>query len=637
MAVGVFGVVVHCQSVLGGAAADQFREEIVPILEEYCFRCHGPEKQKSDLNFSIFGSFAEALEEREVWDWVLERVQADEMPPAGAPEMAYDRRQVLLAWLRDLPEGELDCHKLASDRTQNFYRGYVMSRRLTRAEYGNTLRDLIGLPVEVARLLPSDGAGGEGFDTNGGTLFTSPLAIERYLEAADLMLGEVLPEDPVDLSPPAVAARARLLVATPGEGIPARLAARKVLFQFARRAFRRPVGADEVEGFLTLFDRVWERGDGFDAAVRLAMKAILVSPHFLFLAEPEPEEGGTRPLGAFPLASRISYFLWGSMPDEELMQLAASRALLDPEVLGDQVRRMVRDPKAAALGERFAMQWLGLESLGGEVRPDPRRYPEFDDEMAESMRREVVTYFNRLVREDRSLLELVDSDYTFMDERLASLYGIEGIEGDVMRRVEWGDRGRGGILGMAAVHAATSYPLRTSPVLRGKWILEVILGERVPPPPPGVPALEVEEESITAASLREELERHRRDPECAACHDRMDPLGFGMEVFDVIGRRRSGVDATGVLPSGEPFSGPEGLKEILMHRKSKWLGHFVRKMTGYAFGRELNRFDECVLRDAMLSLEANQYRPSALLETIVTSFPFRHRYYAQSETNPDES
>lgn len=631
--------------ILSGAAADPeavFLKEIQPILADYCHACHGDEKQKGDLNLAGFSDFQAVLERRAVWTEVLGRVQADEMPPNGAREMAYDRRQSLLTWLRSLPKNEPDCSQIATDRTQNFYRGHVMSRRLNRHEYDRTIRDLIGMDLQPGRLLPADGAGGEGFDTVGDTLFTSALAVEKYLDAADEVLDAVLPEDPDGLGPDAIEARRRILIANPGEQLAPGEAARRVVAEFARRAFRRPVTGEEVGRLLTMFERGWARGDGFDASVRLALKAVLVSPHFLFLVEPEPEASGTQPLGAFPLASRLSYFLWSSMPDEELWVAAETGDLLRPEGYQAQIRRMLKDPRASALGERFALQWLELERLGGEVRPDAGRFPEFDAELADSMRAEVVAFFNDLIREDRSLIELIDSRHAFVNERLAGLYGLEGVRGDELRRVAVTDPARGGVLGMPAIHAVTSFPLRTSPVLRGKWILEVLLGERVPPPPPDVPPLKVSEEGVTAASLREQLQLHRQDPNCAACHDRMDPLGFGMETFDVLGRwrgREDGheVDASGVLPSGERFSGPAELKGILLRRQDQVMRHFVRKLTGYAFGRELNAFDDCVARDAMKALEATGHRPSALIETIATSFPFRHRFHAQTESNPQGS
>jgi hypothetical protein len=612
-----------------------FRDKIRPLLEKYCYECHGEKKQKGDLNLAVFTDLDSAAEHQDVWVSVLERVLADEMPPEGAAQMKFGQRHELLDWTRKFRPKEIDCSKLATDRTVDFYRGSVMSRRLNRDEYNHTIRDLLGLDLRPGAILPADGAGGEGFDTTGDTLFTSSLTIEKYFEAAETALGAVLPDDPETLGTDAAAARARLLSALPGEGRSVRDAAGVVLDGFMRRAFRRPVEGEEVQKFLKVFDHAHTRGDGFDKALRLALTGVLVSPHFLFLVEPEHPDGDIQPLGAFPLASRLSYFLWATMPDEELFAAAASGEILADEGYLKQLRRMLRDPRASSLGERFAMQWLEIDKLGGEVRPDGSRFPEFDEALAAAMKEEVVRYFNFIIGENRPLTELITSDYSFANERLAKLYGIEGVAGPGFQQVKFSSPERGGITGMAAVHALTSYPLRTSPVLRGRWILEVLLGEKVPPPPPDVPALAADEHEVTAANLREQLEKHRTDPTCNSCHQRMDPLGFALETFDNLGRARFEVDGQAIdvsarLPNGEEFSGPEGLKKILTKRRDPILRHLVKKLTGYALGRPLNRYDDCVIKDGMKALAANEFRPTPLIETIALSKPFRYRYHPRT-------
>lgn len=620
-------------------SAEEWKEAIRPLLERKCFDCHGPEKQKGDLDLARFDEYESVTATPEVWAMVLERVQAFEMPPKKSGELEFNEHQKLMKWLRELPKAEeIDCDTVASDRTANFYRGYVMSRRINREEYHHTLRDLFGVAIDVRDLLPADGGGGEGFDTSGNALFLSPIHIERYLQAAEKALSIVLPDRGRGLPDDYRAARRRLLIARPSaNGQDASVAAAQVIGAFARRAFRRPVTEEEVARFVTLFERAWNRGDGYVPAIRLALQGVLVSPNFLFLAEPEPEVGGIHPLGAIPLASKLSYFIWSSMPDEHLLALAESGELLNTNVYRTEIRRLLRDPKARALGERFALQWLDLERLGTEVKPDPVRYPDFDDALCSSMRQEVVEYFNRIFIEDRSLLELIDSNYTLVNARLAALYGIPDVSGDDLRPVSLSARERGGILGMAAVHTVTSYPTRTSPVLRGRWILEALLGDKVPPPPPDVPPLAEEKDGIVHASVRQQLEVHRVNPECAACHDKMDPLGFGLENFDVVGRwrdqdRGTQIDARGTLPSGEMFEGPAGLKTVLMARKEKFLRHLARKMTGFAFGRELNKFDDCVIDRAVEALEAGDYRASLLVENIVLSYPFRHRFYPKHDS-----
>jgi hypothetical protein len=618
--------------------AEEFRRDIIPIIEKHCYDCHGEARARADLNLEYFAEFETVLALPEIWHNVFERVQSFEMPPPDTKyALNYGNHQRLTRWLRALPKPERpDCDQLASDRNTSFYRGYVMSRRLNRAEYNNTVRDLFGVDLKLEEILPADGGGGEGFDTSGHALFTSSIHIEKYLDAAERAVESILTDSADGLPLEIAEARERLLVAEPGEDLTAREAARQVVSGFARRAFRRPVAPGEIERMLVLFDRRFERGDGYIPSLRLAVKGILISPNFLFLAEPEPEEGGVRKLGPYPLASRLSYFLWSSMPDEELFSMAETGKLLEERVYLEQIRRMLEDPKAEALGERFGMQWLDLQRLGEEIHPDPQKFPEYDQELGEAMQREFVAFFNYLFRSDRSLLELIDSDYTFLNQKLAEIYGIEGVIGAEMQRVSLTDRNRGGVLGMPVVHALTSYPLRTSPVLRGRWILESLLGDKVNPPPPDVPALEEETIEVARLSLREQLELHRTQPDCAACHVKMDPLGFGLENFDVLGRwretdRGQAIDTSGVLPSGESFEGPTGLKSVLMAKKDEVLRHLVRKMTGFAYGRELNKFDQCVVDRAMEALEVNDYRASVLVEQIATSFPFLHRFYPKQE------
>jgi hypothetical protein len=338
-------------------------------------------------------------------------------------------------------------------------------------------------------------------------------------------------------------------------------------------------------------------------------------------------------LGDFPLASRLSYFLWSSMPDQELFSLARAGALQEEEMLRAQVARMLRDPKAGALGRQFACQWLGIYQLGETAKLDQQRFPEFTPQLSAAMQQEAAQFFQGLFAENRSLLELIAADYTYVNEALARIYGIEGVHGSELRRVQLADNRRGGVLGMSAVLAATSQPLRTSPVLRGKWVLEQLLGDEVPPPPPGAGVLPADEKHIEGQTLRQQLEAHRQNPDCASCHSRMDPIGFGLENFDPIGRWRetsqgAPVDARGELPSGEAFNGPAELKQILLARKDDFTRNLARKMLGYALGRALTSYDYCVVDKAVETLRENGYAAQSLVETIVLSYPFLHRYSA---------
>lgn len=613
-----------------------YRDKIRPLFKKHCFECHGTEKKKGDIDLERVKEFDQVKAEAELWQNVLEKVQAYEMPPKGKHEFSFSDWQLAMAWLRALPKTEkVDCDQIASDRNANFYKGYVMSRRLNRAEYANTVRDLFGLIIPLEDLLPADGGGGEGFDTTGSALFTSALHIENYLAATDRILEAVLPESNSRLSKERQAARAAIL----GQSTPPKREARQqavsILDHWIPKLFRRQIEAGEAERYLAMFDRAWQRGDGYAASVRLMFKSLLLSPHFIFLVEPESEERGVQPLASFQLASRISYFLWSSAPDEALMALAKSDQLKDPNIYREQVHRLLADPKAKALGERFALQWLEIERLE-EVHPDRKQFPEFDKKLKHSMEQEVIEFVNHIFANDRSLLELIDSDYTFVNQRLAALYGLPGVQGEALQQVKLADKQRGGVTGFAAVHTLTSFPFRTSPVLRGRWMLETLLGDKVPPPPPNVPALETSGSESKPTSIRAQLELHRKQADCAACHNKMDPLGFGMENFDVLGRWRESeqglaIDASGTLPSGQTFRGPEGLKLVLMARKDDIIKQVARKLTGYAYGRELNHFDNCVIERALTALKNNHYRSSILVEEIALSFPFRHRFYPKKD------
>lgn len=637
----IFAAVALLFLVVGAAAsandlAARYEKDVHKVFTKFCHQCHNAEKKEGGLDLAQLASGKKAIE-FSGWTTVAQRVLNREMPPQEEKQLSDEQWRNTTKWMQDLIASPGDCNQLATDVTEHFYRGNVMSRRLTRAEYNHTIRDLLGIDLRPADSFPADGAGGEGFDTVGDALFTNPILMEKYLAAADKVIETALPDEVATAAPADVReAAARILIAQPNENLQPRAAAQRVLEAFARRAYRRAVTAEEVEPLLQLFDRAQQRGDSYMASLRLALKGALVSPSFLFLVEPEPTNEGIYELGAVPLASRLSYFLWASLPDEELMQLADSGKLKETDTLRAQVKRMVADERSSGFAEAFATQWLGIDTLGRAVRPDAERFPEFDDELASAMRREAIEFVAYVFRENRSLLELLDSDYTFVNERLAKHYGIDQadaakVEGPEFRRVALKDRNRGGLVGMACVLTANSYPLRTSPVLRGKWLLAEILGDKVPPPPPNVPSLPEDDRPTDGLTLRQQLEQHRTKAECSSCHSRLDPMGFGLENFDPIGRWRTeiagqAVDAAGELPGGQKFNGPAELKQVLLGRKEEFLRNLTRKMLSYALGRDLNRFDDCVVRDTLKALEAGEYRSNILFEQIVLSYPFRHRY-----------
>jgi hypothetical protein len=351
----------------------------------------------------------------------------------------------------------------------------------------------------------------------------------------------------------------------------------------------------------------------------------------LFRIEQDPTGDQPQRVSDYELATRLSYFLWSSMPDEELFRLAGAGRLHEPDVLSAQVKRMLADPRSQELVRNFTGQWLELRNLDRST-PDPKRYPDFDESLRTAMRREGETFFENLIRQDGSLLEMLDSDYTFVNERLARHYGIEGVKGDAFRRVALKpEMRRGGVLTMAGVLTVTAMPARTSPVKRGKFVLEQILGEPPPPPPADVPKLDDDHrEEIKGATQRERLEKHRADPNCFVCHVRMDPIGFSLENFDSTGawRDRDGgaaIDPAGKLPEGQALDGPAGLKRVLLEKKNIFVRCLVEKMMTYALGRGLARADKCTVKDVCERIEKDKYRFSSLVMGIVTSDAFQKR------------
>jgi hypothetical protein len=407
---------------------------------------------------------------------------------------------------------------------------------------------------------------------------------------------------------------------------------RRIVASLARRAYRRPVSPGEVAPLVRLASSARNQGDSFEEAISLAIQAILVSPDFLFRIErdspaADPDTGHL--IGQHELASRLSYFLWASMPDEELRHCADLGTLRRPQVLAAQVRRMLKDEKASALVEAFGGQWLQFRALES-VAPDRERFPTFDNGLRLSMRRETELFFATIVREDRSILDLIDGRYTFLNERLAQHYGIGGVRGPEFRRVDLPVAGRrSGVLTQGSVLTVSSYATRTSPVLRGKWILENVLAAPPPDPPAGTPRLD--ESKISASGpLRQQMEAHRRNATCAACHSKMDPLGFGLENYDGIGAWRSAdgnfpIDASGALPDGRSFHGPDEMKVVLTGDRDAFALCITEKMLTYALGRGLERSDKRTVRAIAHRLADRQYRFSALVEEIVKSLPFQMR------------
>jgi hypothetical protein len=423
----------------------------------------------------------------------------------------------------------------------------------------------------------------------------------------------------------------RIVTARPGKKRSVLQAAAFCLKPVVEHAFRRPAGKGEVERYARLVETVVNEGESFERGLQVALTGVLVSPHFLFRVEQDPDPSDPRKaheLGQFELATRLSYFLWSTMPDDELFKLARQGKLDDDRLLRRQLERMLKDPKSQALVENFGGQWLNLRILD-DLNMSNKEFPTFNRRMKYDMRRETELFFAAIMREDRSIMDFIDGDFTFVNERLAEHYGLKGIEGDEFRRIEWNNRPRRGVLTQASILTLTSNPTRTSPVKRGKWIMENILGTPPPDPPPNVPELDTVQKAAPNATLREQMVLHRTDPNCATCHRQMDALGFGFENFDAIVRWRDkegklAIDPSGVLPGGETFQGPADLVKLLKQRKADFSRSLSSKMMVYALGRGLQPYDQCAIDEIVTNL-AKDDRFSNLVWEIVRSEPFRKR------------
>ena len=434
--------------------------------------------------------------------------------------------------------------------------------------------------------------------------------------------------------------RRKIFTCRPTTSDEARPCAEEIVTRLATQAFRRDVTSDELDNLMLFFEEGGEPG-GFEAGIRTAIQAILASPDFVFRFEARPrdvEPGESYRIEDRDLASRLSFFLWSAPPDGELTSLAEGGELSDPEVLEQQVRRMLEDPRAEVLGARFAGQWLRLQDLE-KVHPDRLLFPDFYQRLADDMRLETEVFFNSLVREDRSMLDLFTADYTFVNERLARHYGIGGITGEEFRRVTYPDNRRSGLLGHGSVLTLTSHANRTSPVLRGKWVMEVLLGTPPPPPPPGIPDLDetVDVQDGRVLTTRERMEMHRTDPTCNSCHRFMDPIGLALDNFDVTGRwriRENGVplDTQGELYDGTPVTSPDDLREALLQRPIPLVRNFTENLMAYALGRRVEYYDKPTIRAITAQAEANDYRMSSFILGVVNSGAFQMRR-AETGTN----
>ena len=597
-----------------------FEKDILPLIEDHCFGCHGDGQEKGGIKFDSFKTAGNIHRGYKLWEQVFRKVRAGEMPPEGRKKRPNKDEQTLIAgWIRH----SLDDFYLNSPADP----GRVTVRRLNRTEYNNVMRDLMKVDFKPAKDFPADDSG-HGFDNIGDVLSMSPLLLEKYLTAAEMIAEQAvaIPDKGKPLSASQLTEFQKQYFRYPIPRDKRRQVAEGFVRPFLRRAFRRDVTQDEVGRIMRLAKQAVDDGGSFEEGIRLAVMATLISPHFIFRWELDgaPENPkAIRSLNEFELASRLSFFIWSSLPDDRLLHLA-NRAELR-ENLSAEVSRMLKDTRADSLVENFAGQWLELRNLN-VYRPDRKLFPTYTPALRDDMRRETELLFAHVMRGNHSVLELLTAEYSFLNARLAAHYGVKNVVGDQFRQVPLKGTGRGGILGHASILTITSDPNRTSPVKRGKYVLENILGTPPPPAPPDVPGLEVS--GANKGTLREQMVKHRTNPVCASCHEKMDPIGFAFEHFDAIGRYRTQdngepIDAAGKLDSGEVFKNATDLRHILTSKKNNLFARcLTEKMLTYALGRGLEYYDKRTVDSIVKRLEKNGHKFNDLVDGIVTSLAF---------------
>jgi Protein of unknown function (DUF1592)/Protein of unknown function (DUF1588)/Protein of unknown function (DUF1587)/Protein of unknown function (DUF1585)/Protein of unknown function (DUF1595) len=742
--------------------ATQFDTTVKPVLTKNCSGCHNESMNSGGLDIAPFTAASSLTQSREGWEVILKKLRSGEMPPKGMPRPPQPQMEALIQYL----QGEFD----KADRNVKPDPGRVTARRLNRAEYSNTIRDLLAVDFHAEKDFPTDDSG-DGFDNMADILSVSPLLMEKYLTAAEriaaraiyadplpkpvqaqygpnqqnirrvsvseieakhrvdfdgdytIVIGlpgtrgagakpvtmglwmdgqllqkqevETKPSDMVAFSPYSdatmhlylpegehsfrvgfigdeyvntlpekdyysskknkwpntllfsgpfpskveKASRKKLLICDPKTG---NVCVEKILTAVATKAYRRPVTKAEIASLMKFVAEAKADGQDNEHGIQLALEAILVSPNFLFRVEHDSVQQAHK-VSDLELASRLSYFLWSSMPDDELLNLAESNKLHDPATLNTEVKRMMADPRSSALSENFAGQWLEIRNLDF-VKPDPDKFLRWGPDLRDAMKTETQMFFDHILRQNRPLSEFLDAKYTFLNEKLANFYGVPGITGSEFRKVDLTGDQRGGLLSQAAVLTVSSYPSRTSVVIRGKYVLRNILGAPPAPPPADVPALD-EAAVGTSMSLRQQMEKHRDNAVCASCHTKMDPLGFGLENYDAIGRWRMldgkfPVDSSGTLPNGKSFNTPAEMRAVLISQLPDFAHCVIEKMLTYAIGRGLQPYDRPAVNEISRKLEAQGYPFQTLIFEVVNSLPFQSRrgetVTTQNATKPKE-
>ncbi|MBT6461148.1 MAG: DUF1592 domain-containing protein [Opitutae bacterium] len=601
------------EAVLRSNARKIFKGKVEPFVNKYCVKCHGS-RPKGGVNLQSALKNPNGESATLNWKKAVANVKVHDMPPEDTSKIPSeeDRRQFI--------ESVSEIKYLAPRDP-----GPFVLRRLTKTEYANTLAVLYGVDRSIADGLP-DEIVGEGFLNT-----ISPLQSELFLGIANQVIEEVI--TPEGQTPTAV--QKRLFGALPPKGADLRKEARKVARFLAREAYRRPASKSELDVLVDIYDLGRNNDLDYTGALSLMLKAVLVSPQFLFItpaSDPKFSKERIVFLDDYQLAARLSYLLWSAPPDGELAALADKGELHKKVVLQAQAERLLKDKRARALFDGFGAQWLRINELKSQVF-DPKTFPQMTPLLRTAMSEEVRLFFESIVRENLSVARFVDSDYTFLNEPLAKIYGVtQPVPGPKMRRVKLENPDRGGILGMPATLAATSLPNRTSPVRRGVWVLEQVLGERVPSPPPDIPELEEQEhKEIEGLTLRQRTELHQSEETCRNCHKVLDPIGFGLENFDAIGRWRDKndegltIDSAGKLPNGLNFSSPAELKNLLAKRERDLARNLTERLVAYALGRPLGGYDGIVIDRILANVAKEGFRTRSIISEVITSYLFTYR------------
>lgn len=609
------------------ASAQSPKDSGLDLIKTECLDCHSGSESEGELDLASVLNHRPLVENLTVWRNIAQRIQLGDMPPPDEATLATTEKQQFANWFQTSIE-QFDYSSVSQP-------GYTPPRRLTHSEYRHTIRDLIGVDLADTTKFPQDLSGSSGFKNSANTLFLQGTLFEKYSQSAESIMAAVFAEHAsqlLELAKSQILAPGKTHKNMEDQG-------RAILQSFCRRAFRRPATTTEIKGLQKLFLNEFSNSQQFETAIQKTLTAVLVMPQFLLKIESATK--GTNPelINDFDLASRLSYFLWASMPDEELLQLAEQGRLSKPEVLQSQIDRMLKNRRSKTLGYVFGGQWLGFEDVGIRRRQDPIDNPWCTESLMTAMRAESALFLHSLIRNDRPLAELINARYTFLNEELAKHYRIRGISGEAMRKVNLKTQLRGGILTHASVLSITAFPDRTSPVVRGHWVLDTILGTPPPEPPPNVSEISEQVLERDDLSFREKVQQHSSNVNCKSCHQEMDPIGFSLENYDNFGRYRTRqfgkkIDAHGQLPDGTQFEGSEQLKNVLVSQRLPNLTRQVtEKMLTYALGRQLEYFDEQAIRTIVMKTTENDYRFQTLIKSVINSQPFLYRQLPEAASD----